>query len=73
MLLELDGLPRPIAFVGCDDVARDLARVTRGWRMREGGGRSREGPLIDAPLITVEKSSRGVSPGIALARPVGRL
>ena len=67
MLLELDGLPRPIAFVGCDDVARHLRRVMRGCRMREDGTRS-----LYALLITVEKSPRGfrlASPW--RARPAG--
>lgn len=52
MLLELEGLGGPIAFAGCDHMARDLARLLRGWRLRECDDSAKA-----TPLITVEKTA----------------
>lgn len=53
MLLELEGLGGPIAFIGCDEMARDLACLLRGWRLRQ----CDDSPKA-TPLITVEKTAR---------------
>lgn len=54
MLLEFEGLKRPILFVGCDNVAHGLLRVLHGWTVRI----IEDSPRV-TPIITVKKSSRG--------------
>ncbi len=53
MLLAFEGLSRPIALIGCDDLTEPIAAVLRGWRFAEAA------PSRTAPVITVERTAKG--------------
>ncbi len=53
MLLAFEGLSRPVALVGCDDLIEPIAAVLRGWRFAE------VAPSSAAPVITIEATARG--------------
>lgn len=54
MMLACERLSRPIALIGCDDLAPRIGAVLRGWRFREA-------PYSDqpAPVITIRKAPKG--------------
>ena len=54
MMLACERLSRPIALIGCDDLAPRIAAVLCGWRFREA-------PYSDqpAPVITIRKAAKG--------------
>ncbi len=53
MLVAFEGLSRPVALVGCDDLIEPIAAVLRGWRFAE------VAPSPAAPVITIEATARG--------------
>lgn len=66
MLLAFEGMSRPVALDGCDELVQDIAAILRGWRVREVPASA-----APSPLITIRKTARGydrVSPW--LSKPV---
>ena len=54
MLLAFEEISRPVALIGCDDLAARIAAVLRGWRFAEVPA-SPESP----PIITIRKTAGG--------------
>ena len=54
MLLEFDGLSRPVALVGCAELLEPIAAVLRGWRIEAWSD-----PGARTPAITIERTPAG--------------
>lgn len=53
MLIAFDGIARPVALEGCEDLHACLAAVLRGWRFEEVAS-----PGVD-PVITIRRKNKG--------------
>lgn len=63
MLFTLKGISGPVEFTGCDEVARGVASILRGWDMREIPSESAAPAVIR--LRKTERGYQRISPRIA--------
>ena len=54
MLLAFEGISKPVALIGSDDLVECFSAVLRGWRFTECAS-----PPAPPPIITIRKTANG--------------
>ncbi len=72
MLLSFTGLIRPVALIGCDELAEVIASVLRGWEMREMAQAETAEPAITIRRIDgrYSRTSRWLSEPASFSHPL---